>query len=150
MGLLRLYIVLLFMLLSMVANSQNINCCFGENDTIEGICKIKRIKTSPNKMGYVIYAEAESKEGKAKFVIVSPMEDDSNKKIRTNKQYYFKLYSCHPHKTVEGYRTLPYLVDYQEVIINYKKIIIDKTHYFGEVYITPNLKGIHYCSMRNE
>lgn len=150
MGLLRLYIVLLFMLLSMVANSQNIYCWLGEMDTIESMCKIKKIKTSPNKTGYVIYAEAKRIDGKAKFVIVSPMDNDNNKKIRTNKQYYFKLYSYHPHKTVEGYRRLPFLVDYQEVIVNYRKIIIDKTHYFGEVYITPNLKGLHYCPAHNE
>ena len=39
---------------------------------------------------------------------------------------------------------LAILLDYQEVFIDGKNIIIDKTHYLGEVYTTPNLKGLYY------
>lgn len=147
MILLKLYIILLILLSSIVTYSQDSHCSFGEIDTIEGICEIKKIKKSPNNTGYVIYAEAERNDSKLIFVIVSTKNkgNNNNEKIKTNKQYYFNLHSYHPHKTDEGYRYLPYLVDYQEVFVNYRKIIINKTHYYGEVYTTPDLHGLYYC-----
>lgn len=73
---------------------KNIYDNLGVLDTVEGVCKIRKIKKSKNKTGYAIYAEAEIKGGKARFVIVSLMangkiKNKDIKKIKRNKHYYF-------------------------------------------------------------
>ena len=147
----RFYKIFIFGLLILSffeLNSQNIYDNLGVLDTVEGVCKIRKIKKSKNKTGYAIYAEAEIKGGKARFVIVSLMangkiKNKDIKKIKKNKHYYFQLFSYYPHRK-NGILYWPYLLDYQEVFIDGKNIIIDKTHYLRAVYTTPNLKGLYY------
>lgn len=148
----KFYKFLIFGLLAFLVfevNSQNLYDNYGLSDTIEGLCKIKKIKKPKYSDGYAIYAEAETKVGTGVFVIVSLMADEKIekkklKRIKRNKLYYFKLFSYHPHKGSEGILYTAYLIDYQEVYINWKTIIIDKTHYLRAVYTTPNLNGLYY------
>ncbi len=145
----KIFIFGLLILLFFESNSQNIYDNLGVLDTVEGVCKIRKIKKSKNKTGYAIYAEAEVKGGKARFVIVSLMangkiKNKDIKKIKRNKHYYFQLFSYRPHRGSSGFLYCPYLIDYQEVFIDGKNIIIDKTHYLRAVYTTPNLKGLYY------
>jgi len=90
----KIFIFGLLILLFFESNSQNIYDNLGVLDTVEGVCKIRKIKKSKNKTGYIIYAEAEIKQGTARFIIVSLMADDKIrnkdiKKIKRNKHYYF-------------------------------------------------------------
>lgn len=139
----------LFAFLVFEVNSQNLYDNFHFSDTIEGLCKIKKIKKPKYSDGYAIYAEAEIKGGKAVFVIVSLMADEKIKKkklkrIKRNKLYYFKLFSYYPLNRSEGILHSAFLIDYQQVYINWKTIIIDKTHDLRAVYTTPNLNGLYY------
>ncbi len=143
----KIFIFGLLILLFFESNSQNIYDNLGVLDTVEGVCKIRKIKKSKNKTGYIIYAEAEIKQGTARFIIVSLMADDKIrnkdiKKIKRNNHYYFQLFSYRPRE--EGVLHFDYLLDYQEVFIDGKNIIIDKTHSMDAIYTTPNLKGLYY------
>ena len=124
----KIFIFGLLILSFFELNSQNIYDNLGVLDTVEGVCKIRKIKKSKNKTGYAIYAEAEVKGGKARFVIVSLMangkiKNKDIKKIKKNKHYYFQLFSYYPHRK-NGILYWPYLLDYQEVFIDGKNIII--------------------------
>lgn len=138
----RIIIFAAFILSSFVAKSQNIPNPY--SDSVSGFFKIEKIKKSKNY--YVIFAR--NLEYDERTLILSKRSKFLKApKIVCDRIYYFNLYAIYyidPHP--ESF-LIPMLVRYKKYNIYGKKITVRGTHYSGEIYMTPDLKGLYYVPL---
>ncbi|MBO4615496.1 MAG: hypothetical protein J5709_10320 [Bacteroidales bacterium] len=115
------------------------------DDTIKELCTIRNVKKA--KGFNVIFAKVKSND----YLIVILSKSHYKRKnivdkIECGKDYNFVL---HPlYNFSEKY--FPMIVDVKKYKIMGKTLRIKGSHYVYEIYTSPNLIGLYYCSEKNE